>query len=124
MHNHIPQWTYGERLRKARADAGLEQEEMASRLGVSTGTISNWELGRTQGRKMLTRVEEWAEITGVPAAWLLGIEDPALVPGGQSTIEYISETAGRAAAALVRSVTLRLPRLQFHYNAPVALLTV
>ena len=33
----------GEKIRKARADAGLTQEQVAEALNVSRQTISNWE---------------------------------------------------------------------------------
>ena len=33
----------GQRLKEARLAAGMKQEELAARLGVSRQTISNWE---------------------------------------------------------------------------------
>ncbi len=38
----------GERLRKARQEAGLTQEDLAKRLDVSRQTISSWENGISQ----------------------------------------------------------------------------
>ena len=37
----------GQKLKEARQNAGLKQEELAKRLGVSRQTISNWENGRS-----------------------------------------------------------------------------
>lgn len=37
-----------ERLKKARAEIGLKQQEVAEQLGVKANTISNWEKGRTE----------------------------------------------------------------------------
>jgi transcriptional regulator with XRE-family HTH domain len=37
----------GDHLRKHRLDLGLLQREVAERIGASTATIANWELGRT-----------------------------------------------------------------------------
>lgn len=37
----------GQKLKEARINAGLKQEELAKRLGVSRQTISNWENGRS-----------------------------------------------------------------------------
>ena len=37
----------GQKLKEARLSAGLKQEELAKRLGVSRQTISNWENGRS-----------------------------------------------------------------------------
>lgn len=37
--------TFGEKLKKARTDAGLKQSELAQKLGTTNTTISNWEKG-------------------------------------------------------------------------------
>lgn len=37
----------GNQLQKARADAGLTQEQVAEALGISRQTLSNWETGKT-----------------------------------------------------------------------------
>ena len=37
----------GQKLREARLHAGLKQEELAKRLGVSRQTVSNWENGQS-----------------------------------------------------------------------------
>lgn len=36
----------GTRIRRAREAAGLKQEDLAQRLGVTTRTVGNWERGR------------------------------------------------------------------------------
>lgn len=36
---HVPQWTLGDRLAKARKDAGLSQKEMAERLEVTAAAV-------------------------------------------------------------------------------------
>lgn len=38
-----PRWTLGDRIRKARTEAGLEQRELAARLGVNRNTLGMWE---------------------------------------------------------------------------------
>ena len=40
--------TLGNHLRKRRLDLGLLQKEVAERLGVTTDTITNWELNRCE----------------------------------------------------------------------------
>lgn len=63
-----PEWTIGDRLRKAREFAGLKQSDMAARFRVGRSTIANWEAERnTPGYLAL---EKWAEVTGVPFDWL------------------------------------------------------
>lgn len=65
----IPQWTVGDRLRKARLHAGLEQAELAAQTGISRATIVNYENGHTRpGRPALIL---WALSTGVSLEWLL-----------------------------------------------------
>ncbi|MCA1569279.1 MAG: helix-turn-helix domain-containing protein [Chloroflexi bacterium] len=69
-----PTWTLGDRLRKSRMDAGFDQENMATHLGVTREAISKWEQDASQPRNLLRVVERWAELTKVPTGWLLGIE--------------------------------------------------
>ena len=64
-------FTLGDRLRKARIHAELEQEDMAKKFGVTTGTISNWETGRGQPRNLPHVLEVWEDLTGVSAQWLM-----------------------------------------------------
>ena len=63
-----PQWTRGERLRKARTTAGVTVEAMARHLGCTERTIRNYELGATRPNKATMTV--WATITDVPLWWL------------------------------------------------------
>ncbi len=79
---HIPEWTLGDRLRKAREDAGLSQSQLATRLAVSRNTIGNAETG--SHRPLPITIKAWADETGVPHAWLLTGEAPGgnQPPGG------------------------------------------
>ena len=67
----VPAWTLGDRLRKAREFAGLEQGELAEQIGISRGTVSNYELGHGQRPPKRLVVRAWAEATGVPLDWFL-----------------------------------------------------
>lgn len=64
----IPAWTTGDRLRKAREAAGLNQYEMGDALGVSHKTIGNYERGRTRIQRLALR--EWSVVCKVPMEWL------------------------------------------------------
>lgn len=66
----IPQWTLGDRLRKAREHAGMEQGELAVRIGISRGTVSNYELGRGTRPPKVVVLRAWAYECGVPYEWL------------------------------------------------------
>ncbi|MBU2708951.1 helix-turn-helix transcriptional regulator [Zooshikella marina] len=62
-----------ERIRAARASAGMTQEELASRIGVRRPTVGVWETSdptkRSQPRdRMLRKI---ADATGAPYGWLI-----------------------------------------------------
>lgn len=68
-----PHWSIGDRLRKAREHAGLEQRQLAERAGISRATISNAERG--VGNPSLPTLQAWAAACDVPVAWLLADDD-------------------------------------------------
>lgn len=66
----------GDLLRRARLDAGLDQKQLGALLGVSGGTISNWELGHseptaTQLRDLAWHTDaEWLyDLRQLPSRW-------------------------------------------------------
>ena len=66
--SHIPEWTVGERLRKAREDSGLSQEDLGREISVSKRQIVYYENNSKtpkHGEFLL-----WQMITRVPAEWL------------------------------------------------------
>jgi transcriptional regulator with XRE-family HTH domain len=71
----IPAWTFGDRLRKARRQAGLEQAQLAKKLGVSTASVSGWEADTNKPRRLMAVAQQVAEVTGVDQLWLLGLTD-------------------------------------------------
>jgi transcriptional regulator with XRE-family HTH domain len=74
---------FGRRVRAARDDAGLSQEELASRVGLSRGSIANIERG----------AQRVALHTFVEIAAALGVDSVRLIP----------QTLGRT-ARLVRAL--------------------
>jgi transcriptional regulator with XRE-family HTH domain len=64
----VPQWTFGDRLKKAREHAGLTQAELAEMTGISRATISNYEVDKFTPTK--PNLNAWSLATGVPAEWL------------------------------------------------------
>lgn len=67
---HVPQWSEGDRLRKALEHAGISNQGMADYLGVSRNTVSNYIHGRgKRGVDKRTRML-WAERCGVSYRWL------------------------------------------------------
>lgn len=64
----VPQWSLQDRLRKAREYAGLQQSELAADLDISRNTVSNYEAGRVEPRRIVMRV--WAMRCGVDFQWM------------------------------------------------------
>jgi transcriptional regulator with XRE-family HTH domain len=65
----VPEWTLGDRLRKARRRVEHKQEEIAGLLRISTRSIANYEGDITTPSYLV--VKEWAQVTGVDLDWLL-----------------------------------------------------
>jgi transcriptional regulator with XRE-family HTH domain len=79
----------GERIRLARKWAGLNQDEVATHMGLSRASVSNWELGQGIKRGNLL---SFAQIAGVSAEWLMTGE-PNLAPKGERASDQASASA-------------------------------
>ncbi len=79
--SRVPVFSLGERIRKAREDLGLSQQQFADVLDVDRKTVSNWEGSRNQpryGDLMLI-----SSVTDVSLEWLAGdLFRPIGVVGG------------------------------------------
>lgn len=64
----IPVFTRGDRMRKAREITGLSQQAFADELGVSVGSVKNYESDKTRPKVLVLRA--WSLRTGVPLEWL------------------------------------------------------
>jgi len=72
----IPEFTVGERLRKAREVIGLDQDQLGDEIAMSRNSVSNYETGATTHLKPIY-LRAWALRTGVPLSWLVtGIANP------------------------------------------------
>lgn len=84
-----PEWTLGDRLRKAREFAGLTGIEFEEQTGISRRSITNYESDiRPPGKPQLLM---WAMRTGVSLRWLTdgqygGPDDP---PPGKRSSSYV-----------------------------------
>lgn len=76
--NVIPTWTVSDRLRKAREKAGLDQDELAERIGINRATISRYERGITTPKHPALLAV--AVACGVPLWWLEGHEEEGDTP--------------------------------------------
>ncbi|SFR34827.1 Helix-turn-helix [Yoonia tamlensis] len=61
--------TFGDRLAGARDAAGLDQKELAGRLGVKTAVIAAWENDTKEPRA--NRLQMLSGLLGVSLSWLL-----------------------------------------------------
>ena len=76
-----PTWTLAQRFRRARLLAGLEQADVARALGVSRGTISTWETGKTE--PSASNFVRFAQVTGQPLEWFAeAVNDEAPAEAG------------------------------------------
>lgn len=62
------------RLKQARINARLTQQEMADRLGVSQQAYQKIEVGRTSDMRIST-LFKLCQILNVSSDWLIGLED-------------------------------------------------
>lgn len=96
--DHTPSATdkaFGARLQQLRTGAGLNQSEVAERMGVSAASVSGWEKGRA--RPGHDRMEELAAILGVETSGLLEGDPPDGPPGGlRELVERSREQIARA----------------------------
>jgi len=85
----VPIWTFGDLLRKVRRHAGFDQREFAQKLQVPAGTLGNWENDTSRPRDVVAVARRVELLTGVPAAWLLGVDETSPrpgTPGGGSSV--------------------------------------
>jgi transcriptional regulator with XRE-family HTH domain len=64
--------TMGERIRMLRLARGLSQQQLADRLGVTTGAVSQWESSSTENIKLRTFLELCEVLVVTPHYLVLG----------------------------------------------------
>lgn len=108
-HERIPAFTIGDRLRKAREKTGLDQGPFADEIGVSRGTVSNYEGGRTTQEHMKRAyLMAWAMRADVPLEWLLTGSQPSGKPpeGGDALQQLTAAKRSRSHRRRVDSSTV------------------
>lgn len=98
----VPAFTAGDRLRKARELTGMDQSQFAEAIGVSRGSVSNYERSEAPPRPIVIRA--WALATGVSEEWLstgLGIvhtpPDDGASAGNASELARLTDRKRRRA---------------------------
>lgn len=99
----------GERIRRARMEAGLTQDQLADAIGVKMRQVQYYEADRSDPYRKLARI---AEVTGKPVEWLRGAEEPEPegVPAVLLAIEGLREEV-REIRGVVQRLEERLPPL-------------
>jgi transcriptional regulator with XRE-family HTH domain len=99
----VPDWTVGDRLRKARRAASISSGSMADNLGVTRQTIAAYESDRSpiNRRTMIA----WAFVCGVPLEWL----SDGLCPPGDSNPEPADYGQGGQIVPLRRTPRVERP---------------
>ncbi|HWA67244.1 MAG TPA: helix-turn-helix transcriptional regulator [Mycobacteriales bacterium] len=65
----VPEWTIGDRLRKARETTNLDRQAFATDLGIARNTLTKYETGdRLPPRPLLIA---WCVRTGVSMTWVM-----------------------------------------------------
>lgn len=106
---HVPQWTFGDRIRKVRRDAGLSQEAFANKIGRGDKAVAAWESGRNTPDDIVTVAQRIQLALGVPATWVLGLDGqaPNGPDGGVSTEPLTFGSEGWEFESLRARSTLR-----------------
>lgn len=108
----VPQWTQGDRLRKARTLTGMTVREFAEHIGVSHGTITNAETDARAVRPITLKA--WALATGVSQDWLehgIAGSSPTPPPNGGNKAE--SDAMAALAAAKRAGTKRRTPNSRY-----------
>lgn len=99
----VPRFHAGDRLWKARERTGLDQSAFAQLLGISRGSVSNYERSTTPPKPIVLKA--WAEATGVPLEWLAFGEEPVdstpPPPGPGARADAVARLAARKAGHAV-----------------------
>lgn len=78
----VPEWSLADRLRRIRRELGLSQEKFAELLNVKPPRYGAWETGRNHPENVVDLARRIEAMTGVPAAWTLGVYSENPRPGG------------------------------------------
>ena len=84
----MTQTTMGSRIEQARHQQGLSSRQLATRIGVKSATIENWERDRSEPRS--NKLLMLAGVLNVPVNWLLQGESGS---GRPYRAQAFSETA-------------------------------
>lgn len=107
--------TLGGRIEQARSELGLTIKQLATRVGVRTTTVQNWESDRSEPRS--NKLIMLAGVLNVPVMWLMSGQDPS---GATIGARPLNET-GAIGQKLDRALAMQqdLAALLFELSADV-----
>lgn len=70
-----PDWTFGDRLRKARRSVNMTSASFAHAIGITPPALSQYETDRSTPRNIIAMARKVEAVTGVSALWLLDLTD-------------------------------------------------
>ncbi len=100
----VPEWSFGDRLRKVRRETGMTQRGFAALLGVPEPRYAAWEADRATPSNVVAVAKTAQLATGVPASWLLGVDIDPERPRQDSNLQPTDNSGG------VIDLTARLER--------------
>lgn len=68
----VPQFTLGDRLRKAREYSGLEMQDLAAEIDIHRQTVARYENGAVKPKRHV--LLSWSLATGVDLDWIRGTD--------------------------------------------------
>ena len=101
----VPEFTLGDRLRKAREFSGMDMQELAAAIDVHRQSISRYESGSAIPRKHV--ILSWSLVTGV---------DPEWIQGGAASSTNVEQTSGTTdceSKAILHVNSRGIPRISF-----------
>lgn len=104
-----PTWTFADRLRKVRRLLGLTQNAFAEQLGENRSAYIAWESDLNLPRDLVAVARKVEAASGVPASWMLGLDDgnpgPGIpVAGGGATVTTLRSRGRASQPALAQDV--------------------
>ena len=73
----VPEWTLGDRLRKARRLTGMTQRDFCAAIDADPKSYAQWEADHNRPRQLVEVCQAVELVTGVSAAWLIGLPVPS-----------------------------------------------
>jgi transcriptional regulator with XRE-family HTH domain len=106
--------TLGGRIEQARTDLGFSTRQLATRIGVRTSTVENWEGDRSEPRS--NKLTMLAGVLNVPVLWLLSGQAPT----GQAVGPFSETSAIGRKLERALSIQQELSTLLYELSADVA----